>query len=349
MKLQSIYANLAKTNKLNISPPLFKKFLYRSGQYNLSIFCQLPLFDQKTKQIKFLDVKQFEEMFSVRYIQHSLFSLSYLRYLLTTTLPTPIGDSVKKKYKVFVDSEMQILFDENNTNQHKNKFILCKINDEIGYGLFAGRCFNQHEYLTFYCGILEESKTIQEFNHRDQKKTKTYNICTVLKSIVINSSTHRNLSAFINSSYHPNAYLRGYFDHGQPITILLSLVPIQRGEQITFAYDCDGSWFQSFGIEPQEMMNCYSEDGFPRKIDLSQCTFSTENHITTESEPLWTCGHCFQTEKQTQLSVICNNCKYFKFCSEHCQQEAKYHQLLCNQLAQLRNFQQQTKQLKTTK
>jgi hypothetical protein len=344
IELQSIYANLSKRNKLNISPPLLKRFLYETGQYNLPNFFQIPLFDQKTKQMKYLTLKQFEEMFSVRYIQHSLFSLSYLRYLLTTKLPTPIGDSVKNKYKVFVDSEMQILSNENNTNRYINKFILCKINDKIGYGLFAGRCFNQHEYLTFYCGILEESKTFEEFDSKDQKKTKTYNICTVLKSIVINASTHRNLSAFINSSYHPNAYLRGYFDHGQPITILVSLVPIQKGEQITFAYDCDGSWFQSFGIEPQEMMNCFSEDGFPRRIGLSEDALSTENRITTEGEPLWTCGHCYRTEKQIQLSITCSDCQYFKFCSEHCHQQAKYHQLLCSRLSQLRKLQQRIKQ-----
>lgn len=200
-----------------------------------------------------MDVKGFEDMFGVRFIQHSLFSLSYLRYLLTVKIPIPIGESVKARYKPLVDREMGILAEGNQSAATNNNFILCKINDYIGYGLFAARSFHQHEFLTVYCGIIEDSRVSSEFAPSNKSSNKTYNLCTVLEPIVINASSHRNLSAFINSSYYPNAYLRGYFDHAQTISILVSLVPIKKGEQITFAYDSDGSWFQNFNINPRQM------------------------------------------------------------------------------------------------
>jgi len=329
-------------NSLNVTPQLFSTFLYGTGRLNSSLNFQFYLFDPNTKQIRVLDVKGFEDMFGVRFIQHSLFSLSYLRYLLTVKIPIPIGESVKARYKPLVDREMGILAEGNQSAATNNNFILCKINDYIGYGLFAARSFHQHEFLTVYCGIIEDSRVSSEFAPSNKPSNKTYNLCTVLEPIVINASSHRNLSAFINSSYYPNAYLRGYFDHAQTISILVSLVPIKKGEQITFAYDSDGSWFQNFNINPVEMMMHESEENFPRKIDLSQCNIASTNgnlcphDCDGDDDCLWTCGYCYRTERQTELRVTCDTCGYFKFCDSYCQQQATYHHHLCPRLAQLK-------------
>ncbi len=84
--------------------------------------------------------------------------------------------------------------------------VLCFINENVGHGIFAGKSYDQHEFIGLYSGYIELGK--------EQDYDNAFVLKTLIPEFVIDASKYRNLASFINHSNNPNAVSYSFFYRG---------------------------------------------------------------------------------------------------------------------------------------
>lgn len=123
------------------------------------------------------------------------------------------------------------------------------INDEVGFGVFAGQKIPACSYVGEYTGVIKR---------RDAKKIKNeiysvrYSIWDLLKKkYVLDAKEKGNFTRFINHSKTPNLSLQSVYWRGIPRMVFVSLRKISLGEQLSFDY---GTFFWKETKEIPELL-----------------------------------------------------------------------------------------------
>jgi len=109
-----------------------------------------------------------------------------------------------------------------------------RVNEEIGYGVFASERILSCAFLGEYTGLIVERKR----KHARESKYCVRYTCWPLgkRAYVIDAEKMGNFTRFINHSDQPNAGLVCVYWRGLPRLIFVSLKEIAEGSQITFDY-----------------------------------------------------------------------------------------------------------------
>jgi len=113
------------------------------------------------------------------------------------------------------------------TSSGDENLILAKVNDNIGFGVFAAKNFEIGEYIVRYAGKLMLAEEI---------KDKSYTMTTGIETIGLDAFKYRNLAAMINHSSEPNAECQCVFDKGVEVAIIVAVTFISKGGQILIDY-----------------------------------------------------------------------------------------------------------------
>lgn len=126
-----------------------------------------------------------------------------------------------------------IYYKEDFQKENYPKFILKKINSDLGYGLFASEIISKGEYLGEYTGI------VRVHTRKDRKNPflVLYPIrYKYFQKLIIDGSTHGNHTRFINHSNSPNAAMISIIYQNIPRMIFTASQGIEKGSQIMMDY-----------------------------------------------------------------------------------------------------------------
>jgi hypothetical protein len=111
------------------------------------------------------------------------------------------------------------------------------IDEEIGYGLFAGKDILEGEYIAEYTGEVREIDLLHKdlnsycFHYPTRWWAKNYTVIDALRQ--------GNETRFINHSSHPNIEPRWLYDRGLMHLVFFASKFIPKGTQLTFNYGKD--------------------------------------------------------------------------------------------------------------
>ena len=128
-------------------------------------------------------------------------------------------------------------------------FSIQKIDDEIGYGVFANQRIAPCSYIGEYTGIIQERKPIELKNELYCLRLTTWDMGR--RNFCINAANRGNFTRFINHSAKPNIALHSVYWKGLPRMIFVALQEIRKGTQLTFDY---GDLFWKEFHQPPKML-----------------------------------------------------------------------------------------------
>ncbi len=183
--------------------------------------------------IKKIAPSEFYHFFETHYYPHLQFdSLPSLQKKLNEApiwiAYTPVGYTLRrdgKKYRQEIGSG------------YVADTIIRWIDEDIGYGLFAGKDLLEGEYIAAYTGKVREIDPIHKdinsycFHYPTRWLAKNYT--------VIDSLQQGNETRFINHSNQPNLETRWIYDRGLMHLCFFAVKFIPKGTQLTFNYGKD--------------------------------------------------------------------------------------------------------------
>lgn len=177
----------------------------------------LKMFDFEQKCLVPLETSTFEQQFKVEWCPYFKCDLSYIVELMLSGFTISSKDEAfRNKYGALME---QSSGDEN--------LILAKIDDKVGYGVYAAHDFEEGDFIVRYSGLF-------------QKQTKTaahsYSMASGVESVVLNSVHYRNFGGMINHSKNPNAESKCIFKGGVEQAIIVAIKKIPKGTQILINY-----------------------------------------------------------------------------------------------------------------
>jgi SET domain-containing protein len=108
------------------------------------------------------------------------------------------------------------------------------VNEAVGYGLFAAESIPMGAYVGEYTGIVRQNDRtyFEPLNNYCYE----YPVPDSIGRSYVTDATQGHLTRFINHSFTPNLKPIHVFHDGYFHLIFLSLVPIEKGTQLTFNY-----------------------------------------------------------------------------------------------------------------
>lgn len=117
-----------------------------------------------------------------------------------------------------------------------------KIDDSVGYGLFARELILPGEYVAEYAGVVEQATPVYEGERKENGlHPNDYAIeYPVLDrkgfSLQVNALAEGNESRFINHSFHPNLQVEHSLIEGRWAIFFIAIREIREKEQLLFDY-----------------------------------------------------------------------------------------------------------------
>jgi ankyrin repeat protein len=183
--------------------------------------------------IKKITPSEFPHFFEVSYYPHLQFnSPKFLEQKLHEApwmiVNTPVGYAIRQdgiKYRLEIGTG------------YVADTVIKWIDDEIGYGLFAGIDYFPNTYIAEYTGIVRQIQRL----HKDLNSYCFHypTRCFSWNYTVIDSINQGNESRFINHSDTPNLQPRWLYDRGLMHLTFFSNQFIPKGTQLTFNYGKD--------------------------------------------------------------------------------------------------------------
>lgn len=176
----------------------------------------IAIFNPEQKQVEFWPVPKMEQAFNIKWCPYPKCGLYYIEELLFSGFAVGEKDmEFREKYKIIWETSG----DEN--------LIVSKVDDKVGYGVFAKRDFKEGDFIVRYGGFVEKEESV---TNRD------YSMTSGVEGIILDATKYRNLGGFINHSDKPNAEATCIFDVGVEQTIIIALEDIPQGAQILIDY-----------------------------------------------------------------------------------------------------------------
>ncbi|PIS01451.1 MAG: hypothetical protein COT84_02130 [Chlamydiae bacterium CG10_big_fil_rev_8_21_14_0_10_35_9] len=139
---------------------------------------------------------------------------------------------VKKVSRLFKSIEK-----EKNDDLFVKDLEIKKVNDLIGWGVFAKRKIPKKTILTHYAGIIKKDRQVSNKNRHVFGFTGTEK----LKNWVIDSESVTNMGSLINHSKNGNVEAMEYYDKKGPKIVFETIRDIEKGEELTYDYG-EGYW-----------------------------------------------------------------------------------------------------------
>lgn len=222
-------------NRINIIQLLKNESILKSrrDQFGLSPIDLAKLLDRK-EMIPLLDdlVRTIPEMPSLEnfeYLSHPVFENSL-------GLEEVIEWVAKAKQEDNIPSEkiwMGIYFDKEIRNGLHAQVQIQKINDEIGFGVFATKKIAPCSFVGEYTGVIQK-RSPKQLKNKDY--VLRYPIWEGKKNYCIDAEFRGNFTRFINHSSNPNLGVQSVYWRGIPRMIFIAMKEIQEGNQLTFDY-----------------------------------------------------------------------------------------------------------------
>ena len=129
---------------------------------------------------------------------------------------------------------MGVYFHEEMEQKFHPKVLIEWMGEEIGFGVVAKQRIPACSFVGEYTGIIQERrrKEIEGNDYCVRYPTWSWG----MKSYVINAKEKGHFTRFINHSDRPNVGLQSIYWQGLPRMVLISLVDIEKGAQLTFDY-----------------------------------------------------------------------------------------------------------------
>eukprot|EP01126_Amoeba_proteus_P014426 TRINITY_DN1631_c0_g1_i3.p1 TRINITY_DN1631_c0_g1~~TRINITY_DN1631_c0_g1_i3.p1 ORF type:complete len:476 (-),score=100.50 TRINITY_DN1631_c0_g1_i3:154-1581(-) len=246
----------------------------------------ISVFNQYNGTIDQWPVTKFEEELGVKFGLYYKCTCDYIFELLFS------GFSIGQKDILFRNKFLHLL----NHSSGDENLILAKIDDKVGYGVFAGKDFEKDEYIVRYVGVFiaedechnshpnpnPNPNKEKHFHYRDEKAPNPHTYCmsSGVEGIVLSAANYRNLGGFINHSSTPNAEARCIFHKGVEQAVVVSLGVIKKGHQVFINYsssyfgfdgddgsgadgDGDGDGSGGGGGGGADFVDLAASDGFP--------------------------------------------------------------------------------------
>lgn len=163
-------------------------------------------------------------------------------------LRNPIFENDQTLYKILLRSQkaktkdqippektwMGIYFDKEMQHGAHPAVSIRFIDEEVGFGVFAGQKIPACSFVGEYTGIIQETK--RKFA-KDKKYCVRYSVPQMGRShFIIDAEKMGNFTRFINHSAHPNLSLQSVYWRGMPRMIFIALKEIEEEAQFTFDY-----------------------------------------------------------------------------------------------------------------
>lgn len=174
---------------------------------------------------------------SIREIQEN-FSFRYLHSLRFITLS--VKDLLRKKYQKIYSQEdfsyerwLGSYFESEIKTKRFPPIYIQRINDELGYGVFASEKLPKNYWIGEYTGIVYKRTLFFKHNYycmaylREQR---------VFPKFCIDGEEMGNFTRLINHFDQPNLKLQTVFSKDLPHMGLITLREIQKNEQLSFDY-----------------------------------------------------------------------------------------------------------------
>eukprot|EP01120_Amphizonella_sp_Union-15-10_P017612 TRINITY_DN9823_c0_g1_i1.p1 TRINITY_DN9823_c0_g1~~TRINITY_DN9823_c0_g1_i1.p1 ORF type:complete len:417 (+),score=75.77 TRINITY_DN9823_c0_g1_i1:72-1322(+) len=198
----------------------------------------IDYYESTLNQIQKWTINQFEQNLKVHWCPGYLCDHDYIEELMFCGVSIEKDVSFREKYLKQIEGSSG---DQN--------LILSKIDDVVGYGVFAKKDFKKEEIIVRYGGFISSSK---------KKTDRAYSIASGIEGILLDSSTHRNLGGMINHCTDPNAQLECIFHRGAEHAVVIALKDIPKGQQILIDYSEN-----YFGGSKLDFVDMSKGSGFP--------------------------------------------------------------------------------------
>jgi len=181
---------------LNIMPNKFEKHKNDT---------KIHVYNPNSRQIDQWDISTFEKTFQVQWCPFPLCTHDYIEELMFSgfTIQT-VDTEFREKYNKQLEDKSG---DEN--------LVLAKIDEKVGWGVFARKPFEKGDYIVRYGGQVVSKKTV---------KNRSYSMQSGVEGVVLDATHYRNLGAFINHSATPNAQAECIFDKGVEQAVIIATV-----------------------------------------------------------------------------------------------------------------------------
>jgi len=176
----------------------------------------INVWNPETSQVVHCPISKFEEFFKVEFCPFTTCTNDYIEELLFSGLSIQPDLQFREEY---VPQIYNSSGDEN--------LIVSKINDNVGYGVFAAKNFKEGEFVVRYGGRITKSEKI---------KDKSYNMASGVEGVGLNAKYFRNLGGMINHSSSPNCESQCIFDRGAEQAVIIANTIIHKGDQILIDY-----------------------------------------------------------------------------------------------------------------
>mmetsp|Transcript_10370 Transcript_10370/g.14218 ORF Transcript_10370/g.14218 Transcript_10370/m.14218 type:complete len:247 (+) Transcript_10370:3-743(+) len=182
-----------------------------------SVPAQIKVWNANEKTVEQVPVEAFEDYFKVKFTPYIICDQAYLEELLFSGLAI---DTVDKEFRAkYLETIHTFSGDDN--------LILAKVNENVGWGVFAAKDFQEGDFIVRYGGHLMAA---------DKVKDRSYAMASGVEGMILNGKKHRNLGGMINHSKKPNAESQCCFDRGTEQAIITATKFIPKGEQIVIDY-----------------------------------------------------------------------------------------------------------------
>lgn len=231
--LSEIPALRQRRNSFGMTPIELARYLDKKGSASL-IHPTLPISFKEQPNVEIEAGGHEKELETLEYLPQPIYeSEKLLSRILSRTKKTKSEDEIPPE-KIW----MGIYFDiEIETGLHP-RVAIRRIDDAIGFGVFASQRIPSCSFVGEYTGVVQERK---------RKRLKDNYYCVQYttwgmgrKKIIIDAKDKGNFTRFINHSSNPNLGLQSIYWRGLPRMAFISLREIPEGEQLTFDY---GSFF----------------------------------------------------------------------------------------------------------
>eukprot|EP01130_Rhizamoeba_saxonica_P018863 TRINITY_DN9595_c0_g1_i1.p1 TRINITY_DN9595_c0_g1~~TRINITY_DN9595_c0_g1_i1.p1 ORF type:complete len:407 (-),score=95.36 TRINITY_DN9595_c0_g1_i1:21-1160(-) len=205
----------------------------------------ISVYDEETNTLSKWSIPQFEENTKTIWTPGYRCRNQYIFEIMFSGFT--VGEKNEEFRSKYLDTITNSSGDEN--------LILAYINEEVGYGCFAARDFEEGDYIVRYGGCFSKESAVKDRN---------YSMSSGVESIVLNSKTYRNLGGMINHSASPNSEAQCIFHQGCEQACITASTRIRKGQQILIDYS--DSFFGSTQVDYIDMSGV---DTFPGSIPVS--------------------------------------------------------------------------------
>ncbi|PRP89471.1 hypothetical protein PROFUN_01334 [Planoprotostelium fungivorum] len=216
--LLDVGADVEKKDNYFGTPLDYGRMMGRIPRYNPdSPLPTLKSWDIVKKKVIDMSVEQFEGITGTIFTPFLVCGTEYIEELMFS------GMSIENPDAEFRNRYVPAIYNESGDE----RVVLHKIDDVVGYGVFACQDIAEGEYIMRYGGYL---------NSTDKVQTKSYLMASGLEGVGLDSFKYRNMGGMINHSTDANAESQCIFDRGAEQAVIIAKKNITKGTQILINY-----------------------------------------------------------------------------------------------------------------